>query len=101
MGRRDEVAIRIFETEGAAALVSQIGHVGHSHPYDFGNSSGVANQLGWISFPQIIKICCLKVAVHRVHRASAGISSSRWVIGSGRAEQLAEGSRYSCECDFL
>src|SRR5439155_19579521 len=26
----------------------------------------------------------------RVHCASAGISSARWVIGSGRAEHLAE-----------
>src|SRR5437870_13839804 len=30
------------------------------------------------------------MAVHRVHCASAGISSARWVIGSGRAEHLAE-----------
>src|SRR5438128_8533607 len=28
--------------------------------------------------------------MHRAHCASAGISSARWVIGSGRAEHLAE-----------
>src|SRR5439155_26515431 len=29
------------------------------------------------------------MAVRRVHCASAGLSSARWVIGSGRAEHLA------------